>query len=144
MSFLHNIPSIKRMIAELRLDLPTAKLARQVMEVHGISELETMLGLEFYGPSADPIPHSGKFTGTRHWYRACHGRPGLMLVKMYMLNDLLEGHGVEGQSAGTNAKSPQFKYVNMGDTYDMTIMYIYGRGFKVSDWGTIVERGNYQ
>lgn len=136
---IYNIPSIKRMVYYLRLDLPTAKLARKVMEARDISELETMFGV--CNPDSE---HADKFPCTRIWYRACYGRPGITLVKMYMLNDLLEGHGVKCQSAGTNAKSPQFEYVNMGDTYDMTIMYIYGRGFKVSDWGTIVERGNYQ
>lgn len=31
----------------------------------------------------------------------------------------------------------------LGDTYDETLMYVHFRGFRVGDWGTIVERGNY-
>lgn len=139
MSFLHNIPSVKRMVTELRLDLPTAKLARKVMEARDISELETLME----DTTRNTLPVEYVFQGSRSWYRVCHSRPGSTLVKMYMLNDLLDGHGVEGAPAGTNAKSPQFEYVNMGDTYDATILYIYGRGFKVMDWGTLVERGNY-
>lgn len=139
----HNIPSIKRMTAELRLDLPTAELARRVMEAANTSDLESLLGVEFYGHLIES-EHADRFIGARHWYRACHGRPNRELVQMYMLNDLLDGHGVEGQSAGTNAKSPSFEYVNMGDTYTATILYVYGRGFRISDWGTLIERGNYE
>jgi hypothetical protein len=43
---------------------------------------------------------------------------------------------------GKNAKSPSISYVNAGDTYSTTMMWVNGR-FKVGNWGTIVERGNY-
>jgi len=43
---------------------------------------------------------------------------------------------------GNNAKSPAIYYVNAGDTYSTTMMWVNGR-FKVGNWGSIVERGNY-
>lgn len=137
----YNIPSIKRMIAELRLDLPIAKLARRVMEARCVSELETLMGVYSVTVNEDIYR---TFTHARAWYCSCYNQPGYVLVKMYMLNDLLNGYGVEFQSAGTNAKSPQFEYVNMGDTYTATILYINGRGFKVTNCGTVIEKGNYR
>ena len=43
---------------------------------------------------------------------------------------------------GNNAKSPSIYYVNAGDTYSTTMMWVNGR-FKVGNWGSIVERGHY-
>lgn len=56
---------------------------------------------------------------------------------------IMNGHGVERIEKGKNSKSPSIRYVNMGDTYDTTIMYVNGC-YRVGDWGSIVERGNYE
>jgi hypothetical protein len=50
--------------------------------------------------------------------------------------------GVEHQPAGSNRLSPSFDYLNAGDSYELTLIYIRGR-FRVGCWGDIVERGNY-
>jgi hypothetical protein len=53
------------------------------------------------------------------------------------------GNEVETIPHGHNAKSPTIHYVNTGDTYRTTLMYVCGRGYVVGAWGDIVERGNY-
>lgn len=53
------------------------------------------------------------------------------------------GNGVEHINSGHNTKSPAIDYVNCGDPYTTTLMYVWGRGYVVGCWGDIVERGKY-
>lgn len=43
---------------------------------------------------------------------------------------------------GRNQKSPAITYVNTGDPYDTTVMWVQGQ-FVIGNWGYYVERGNY-
>lgn len=54
-----------------------------------------------------------------------------------------KGCGTESIPKGHNAKSPAIDYVNCGDPYITTLMFVVGRGYVVGCWGDIVERGNY-
>lgn len=67
-------------------------------------------------------------------------RPVLTLEKV---SSIIGGCGVEYISKGRGSKSPAITYVNMGDTYDTTVMWVRGR-FQVGCWGDIVENGNYE
>jgi hypothetical protein len=62
---------------------------------------------------------------------------------METIDGLVGGHGVEYIPAGSGNRSPSIRYVNLGDTYETTILYVRGR-FRVGCWGDIVERGNYE
>lgn len=78
-------------------------------------------------------------------YRHCHES---FLIRDILLNvetafSDIGTFGVEHINAGTNAKSPAIDYLNTGDSYDLTLLYIRGR-FRVGCWGYIVERGNYE
>lgn len=53
-------------------------------------------------------------------------------------------YGVEVIHKGKGAKSPSIMYLNNGDSYTWTLLYIYGKGFRVGCWGDIVERGKYE
>jgi hypothetical protein len=63
-------------------------------------------------------------------------------------------YGAESIPPGDGPRSPSIEYVNRGDTYDHTILYLdgvshggraTGRGrWAVGAWGDIVERGRYQ
>lgn len=50
--------------------------------------------------------------------------------------------GVEGIERGHNQRSPAIEYLNAGDTYEITLLYVRGQ-FRVGCWGDIVERGHY-
>ena len=58
------------------------------------------------------------------------------------INAIIGGYGVEYIPRGHNARSPAIEYVNAGDPYADTVMFVSGR-FIVGCWGDIVERGNY-
>ena len=77
-------------------------------------------------------------------YRYCHKsfmvRDTLLAVEATFTD--LGTFGVEHTPAGNNRRSPAFDYLNAGDSYELTLMYINGR-FRVGCWGDIVERGNY-
>jgi hypothetical protein len=63
-------------------------------------------------------------------------------------------YGAESIPPGDGPRSPSIEYVNRGDTYDPTILYLdgishggraTGRGrWAVGTWGDIVERGRYE
>lgn len=61
---------------------------------------------------------------------------------MEKINSAMGGFGVETIPSGSNSRSPEITYVNMGDTYSTTILFVNGN-FRVGSWGDIVERGNY-
>lgn len=77
-----------------------------------------------------------------YWH--CHDgflvRDTLLVVEQWFPD--LSTFGVEGMQEGNNQRSPGFDYLNTGDSYELTIMYIRGR-FRIGCWGDIVERGNY-
>lgn len=62
---------------------------------------------------------------------------------MVKIDAILDTHGVEYQDKGEGVHSPAFSFCNAGDTYNWTVLYIKGKGFRVGCWGDIVERGNY-
>ena len=61
---------------------------------------------------------------------------------LYTIDLIIGGYGVESIAPGRNTRSPEIYYVNMGDSYAETVMAIDGK-FRLGDWGSIVERGNY-
>jgi hypothetical protein len=77
-------------------------------------------------------------------YRHCHEsfliRDTLLSVESIFSD--MGTFGVEYIDRGANQRSPSITYLNAGDSYDLTILYINGR-FRVGTWGDIVERGNY-
>lgn len=77
-------------------------------------------------------------------YRHCHisflVRDTLLVIEQWFPE--LGTFGVEGMPEGNNQRSPAFDYLNTGDSYELTIMYVRGR-FQIGCWGDIVERGNY-
>ena len=77
-------------------------------------------------------------------YRAlCFHAPCDFVLKLYAINDIIGGHGVEHISPGEGSQSPAIDYVNMGDTYTTTILRLAGGRYRVQCWGDIVERGRY-
>ena len=52
-------------------------------------------------------------------------------------------YGVEMIRGGTQRNSPDILYLNTGDPYTLTLMYV-NRRFVVGCWGDIVERGKYK
>lgn len=63
-------------------------------------------------------------------------------VILHAINDLVDGHGVEalGSSSGFG-DAPPYEYINMGDTYDLTLIYKRDTDrLFAGTWGDLVER----
>ncbi len=61
-------------------------------------------------------------------------------VVLHAINNLVDGHGVE--PLGPVAMSgPPYEYINMGDTYDTTLIYKKDSDrLSIGNWGDIAER----
>jgi hypothetical protein len=122
-----NLPSVKTLktiAGERALEL------RKVLEITKRSELEALL-------------ETGKYPITLDWYRQCYHPMAFGTAKLSIADEILNTHGVEYITPGSNAKSPAIEYCNTGDTYQTTLMYVSGKGYRVGCWGDIVELGNY-
>lgn len=75
--------------------------------------------------------------------RQSYNPQSLMRLRLEALNAVMTGYGVEYIPHGHNAKSPAFYYINMGDTYNTTIVRFSDGRYRITTWGDIVERGNY-
>jgi hypothetical protein len=58
-------------------------------------------------------------------------------------DEAIGGHGVEFIPAGRNSRSPAIEYVNLGDSYDTTVLRVNGT-WRIGAWGDIVEKGDYE
>ena len=118
-----NTPSIKALKAAFpKSDDKTILMVKQVMD--------------------NEIPPEIASEKTQAWVNRCYFPPKLHDKKMDAINNLLEMYGVEYTARGKNKKSPPIEYCNAGDTYNVTILFVNGR-YRIGDWGSIVERGNY-
>ena len=83
----------------------------------------------------------------RAWIRQCYHYPRESDRIMEALNSVLDGHGVEsiqGRKWLDNYHGDHCAcYVNMGDTYDATILLDYDTGnYRLTTWGDYVENKN--
>ena len=52
----------------------------------------------------------------------CYNMPSMVYMRLMACNAELEGYGIEHVEAGSNTRSLGFDYVNMGDTYNATLI----------------------
>lgn len=76
--------------------------------------------------------------------RQCYNAPTPRMIRLAAIDEALEGHGVEHVATGSNAQSEGFDYINMGDCYTCTIVRFNSGRYRVTDIGSIIERGNYE
>lgn len=130
-----NLPSVKKINDHLGKYLPNgledAKLIRQILEFKNRHTLADFI-----------LENGSRFPDTHEWVRECYNILTLLDLKLSTINEIMEAHGVEYTPAGRNKKSPSISYVNMGNPYVPTIMWIKGR-YRVACWGDVIQRGNY-
>jgi hypothetical protein len=88
-----------------------------------------------------------QFESVDAWIRQCYNEPSIDEKIMCALNELLDGHGIEAIRDSRQWDSYygdcRFSYVNMGDTYNATILYdCMNDRYILSSWGDVVERLN--
>lgn len=79
------------------------------------------------------------YKSVRELCRVCHNYPKYPMRLMEALNEILEGYGVEALIP-IDDDHPSYEYVNMGDTYNATILLRNDGMVIVGSWGDIVER----
>lgn len=83
------------------------------------------------------------FDSVKRRIAECYHRPDDTDLTLTAINEVLEGYGVEairGSWEGGYYGDVAAVYVNMGDTYDQTVVYDTRKGeYKVTSWGDWVE-----
>jgi len=69
----------------------------------------------------------------------CYSYPDYSHMLMTAINEVIEGHGVE-YIRPKDDDHPSYEYINMGDTYNATILLRDDGKLIVSSWGDIVEK----
>lgn len=121
------LPSVKK----LSLITDSPKELRKLLETKNKDELCSII---------NETPDN--YLTTLSWLNKCYNPPSFHEIKMSAADEFLKTFGVEYIPAGHNSKSPAIEYCNAGDTYTTTLLFVNG-SYRVGDWGSIVERGNY-
>ena len=128
-------------------------IGKKSCELLGITEEDVKL-IEYLAPK-DYWDWQGlrdefqeKFPQTDGYLMQCHHMPNKPDIIMEMFNELLGGFGVEAIRSERKWLNSYYgdcfaTYVNMGDTYDITILRNNKNGkFMVTSWGNFVEHNN--
>jgi len=86
------------------------------------------------------ITDNPDFPRTNAWIGQCHHKPRRIDLILSALNEAFETCGVEPLWSTGNASWPVAEYLNTGDSYAPTILFLHEtRAFRVSSWGDFVE-----
>lgn len=76
----------------------------------------------------------------KKWVKECYNRPSYIERLEKALNEVLKGYGNEAVFSQGSFNYPAFTYVNMGDTYDTTLIRDYDKGrWVISSMGDYIE-----
>lgn len=118
--------SVKRIAQELRIEESNARIIRAI--VRGDMDRAAIL---------EAVPAAGQRE------RECYNTPPLDDLKMYAINSLMDGHGVESiekpDSSGCGRYDDYIDYINTGDTYSTTVLRD-GSKWWIGCMGDTVER----
>lgn len=125
-------PSAKKLQEAFQIDSKQANLVRAFAQATDDSEkleelVEKVPATERYVRSLYNDPYDSKI-----WR---------VTVAMHAINEILEGHGVEGLGEGRPGDyAPPYEYINMGDTYATTLIYDRDSDrLFIGSWGDVVE-----
>jgi hypothetical protein len=118
--------SIKRIAKELSIDTDKARILRAIVR----GDMDRVAILEAV-PAAEQRE------------RECYNTPPLNDLKMYAVNSLMDGYGVESiekpDSSGCGRYDDYIDFINMGDTYSATVLRD-GNKWWIGCMGDTVER----
>ena len=108
---------------------PSAKRLKEAFPDSDVKIIRAIIRNEI---EPDTIP------AVQAWINQCWNRPKRSELKMCALNALIHGHGVEAIFAPGSSTTVLASYVNMGDTYNATILH--DRNYRLTTWGDWVEQ----
>ena len=80
----------------------------------------------------DYVKDPTEYESVSNWVRQCYNKLSRDEMIMEAINEILDGHGVEGDA------ELEYSYVNLGDTYKVTVLH-YDDSFIVGSWGSLAE-----
>lgn len=90
--------------------------------------------------TAKGVDMTGLLPKTAAWVCSCFNYPAEVEIQLRAASELLEAYGTEA-IFGDRITQPDLEYVNMGDTYNTTIVYDYIKDrFMVTTVGYWIER----
>ena len=88
----------------------------------------------------------GMFESVQQLRKQCYNKPDTIQEKLTVLNELIDGHGIEPIQVSEELYQDSYygncigEYVNLGDTYITTIVYnTIEREWLVTSWGDYFE-----
>jgi hypothetical protein len=129
-------PSEKKLLEAFRdLTPKNAKLIRKFAKAEDDTTGETLENLVPKVPATDAYVRSLYSSPYR-------SRIWRVTVALHAINELVEGHGVEGLGPGRSGDyAPPYEYINTGDTYSTTLIYDRDKDrLFIGSWGDIVEK----
>ena len=87
----------------------------------------------------------GEFKSVKHLRKQCYNPPDTLTERLEALNELIEGFGIEAIRIENYYHDRYWDnciglYVNMGDTYILTIIYnVIDNQFEFTSWGDFYE-----
>lgn len=88
----------------------------------------------------------GMFESVIHLRKQCLNPPDTIQEKLLVINELIDGHGVEPIQVSEELYQDSYwgsvigEYINLGDTYDLTIVYnVIELEWEVISWGDYFE-----
>ena len=82
----------------------------------------------------------GTYTSVRNLVNRCFNSPSYSHMLLTAINEIIEGHGIEHIRPKDEDRHPSYDYINMGDTYAVTILLRSDGRLIVASWGDIVEQ----
>lgn len=108
------------------------------MDVLGLDQEKLELIQKVHSKLLDPA----SFASCQRWIDQCYHRPTDNELRMCAYNEILEGYGIEahfGEWQNGYWCDVEFTYVNLGDSYAMTIIHHREKGWLVGTVGDLVE-----
>ena len=97
-----------------------------------------MIHIEFRSGDIQGKKDPDQYKSVQDWSRQCFNAPSYNERVEVAVNELLGGFGAE--AIPFEGSWPEISYINMGDTYDLTVVFDYSEEkIYATDWGTIVE-----
>lgn len=84
--------------------------------------------------------HPDNYESVQNLASRCWHGPTYSHMLLTAINEIIEGHGIEQIIPKDEDRHPSYDYINMGDTYNATILLRSDGRLIVASWGDIVEQ----
>jgi hypothetical protein len=84
--------------------------------------------------------HPDNYKSVQDLVGQCWHGPTYSHMLLTAINEIIEGHGIEQIIPKDEDRHPSYEYINMGDTYNATILLRSDGRLIVASWGDIVEQ----